>query len=229
MNIKYSFPTTREDVTIKEYQKINAYYKEAEANGIEVTDKQKLSLYLDLSMEVVSQMNSLDSDEIIGYINNIEAEDQEVTHLMTIELNGVKYGFIPDIENITIGERVAMELGVEDSVKNACDLLGVFYRPITTEKSGRYRIKKYKSKDDTSHFLNAPLSLLDSSLVFFWNLGKDLINATQKYTKEELEVLRINDLGKSGDGIKHMIHTLAQSELGLKTYTKKIKVLYSKD
>ena len=224
MNLSYNIPESKRDITIERYKAINEIEERAIEEERVLTDNEKLSMYLNIPLKYVSKLDSLDYDLALSNINTIEDKDTEVIHRLTFDLKGVRYGFIPDLQNITIGERAAIETLLKDGVKNACELMNVFYRPIvkeklynrlfSKEKIKRYLIEEYNSENDCSHFLQAPSDLIDSSVLFFYSLGNDLIASTLSYSKEELEkqVIKVEGSGKSGDGIKHLIHTLQQSD-----------------
>ena len=238
MNISYIIPESKADISIEIYKSVSAMYKQAEENETIVSDAEKVCAYLGLDRSVIDQLSSADYDLAVDNIIRIEGENT-TEHYLTFDLQGVRYGFITDIDSITIGERAAIEKMLVDIPKYACELMNVFYRPIVKEKTykswftknekKRYLIEKYNSKRKTDQFLKAPCSVLDGAVVFFWSLGRDLISSTLKYTKEELQMGEVKHLVKNGDGIKHLIHTLQQSEYEWKRYRTNLNIKYSFD
>lgn len=59
-----------------------------------------------------------------------------------------------------------------------------------------------------------PMSVVQSSMLFFWNLKIELLQATLKSLKEE-EITNINGLEKNGDGINHFTQLLEEITLKL--------------
>ena len=79
--------------------------------------------------------------------------------------------------------------------------MAVLYRPIKKAFREVYTIEKYKGTDNHIELIRkAPASAYTSSLVFFWNLGKELLLHTTEYlaknlTQEELTLLSANGVG----------------------------------
>ena len=148
---------------------------------------------------------------------------------------------VNDLENMTAGEYAKLDEFIKDTDKNACQILNVLYRPIIKEKfyktwfnkkdRGRYLIEPYKFDNDVSVFKNAHFEVYESVLVFFYNLGKDLTNATQNYMREaeQVQTIEVLDSGKNGAGFKHLIHTLQQSVSTLKKSNIKLSIKYYLD
>lgn len=95
------------------------------------------------------------------------------------ELNGVLYGFVPDLDTITTGEFI----DIDTYSKNPEDLwkvMSVLYRPIT--KKGlqkRYEIQPYQA-DLRSDFLDMPTGIALGAQLFFYTLGTDLLSYIPK-------------------------------------------------
>ena len=98
-------------------------------------------------------------------------------------------------------------------------------------KKGKYTIESYSHNNDITIFKDAPYEIYESALVFFFNLGKDLVNSTQNYMSqaEQRQTIEVSDLPINGDGIRRMIHLLKQSALELTKSESTLLVEYSKD
>ncbi len=239
MNLTYTIPENKKDITLKQYLKISKLYKDAEAVESEVDEKELIAICLNIPVALVNKLPFEHYNQVVKVVSEALNKDS-VLHL-TFDLNGVKYGFVNDLENMTAGEYAKLDEFIKDTDKNACQILNVLYRPIIKEKfyktwfnkkdRGRYLIEPYKFDNDVSVFENAPFEVYESVLVFFYNLGKDLTNATQNYMREveHQQTIEALDLGKNGDGFKHLIHTLQQSVLTLKKSNIKLSIKYYLD
>ena len=238
MQINYSVPVTKNDLTVDQYLRISKLHKEAETNESDIDQDKLLSIALNLSEKVLAQLPIEDYKEALRCVAECLNKDS-VLHL-TFHFNGVKYGFIPKLEDITAGEYSAIDTFLKDADKNACKLLNVLYRPIKKEtfykslfskkKEGKYTIQPYNKDNDTSVFYTAPYEIYESALVFFFNLGKDLSNAILKCTKEmEQQMIGQQGLVKNGDGIKRLTHTLQQNVSELNRYNTNLSIKYCKD
>ena len=239
MQLTYTLPESKKDITVKQYLKISKLYKDAEELEVEVDEKELIGACLNLPVNLVNKMPFEHYNQAVKVIAN--ALNTESTLHLTFGLEGIKYGFINDLENMTAGEYGVLDQLLKDSDKNAYQILNVLYRPLTKEKfykswfnkkeRGRYTIQPYDKDNDVSVFENAPFEIYESALVFFYNLGKELTNATQNYMKEAEQVQMIEQLGsaENGDGFKRLIHSLQQSVLTLKKSNINLSIKYYLD
>ena len=236
MNLTYTIPETKKDITVERFLSISRLYKLAEERESEVTEIQLLSACLNIPISLVDKLPFKEYEQAVKTIT--EALNSESTLHLTFNLNGVKYGFINDLENMSAGEYGALDKLLEDSDNNAYKILNVLYRPIVKEKfykglfsknkKGTYKIQAYNHKNNTDIFKDAPFEIYESALVFFLNLGKELVKDTQNFMSQAEQVQTIEQLGsaKNGAGIKRMIHTLQQSVLELKKFNTSISIKY---
>ena len=138
-------------------------------------------------------------------------------HQLRFELNGVKYGMIPDLDNMTIGEYVDLDKYIS-SVDEWHKLLAVLYRPITNEKGDKYLIEEYEGSDKYSEQMKqAPLDIVLGVNVFFYALGIELL----KHTVKSLEVEADQNtqvkqlLQENGDGISQYMEWLEETSCNL--------------
>lgn len=239
MNLTYTIPETKKDITVKQYLKISKLYKDAEAVENEVDEKELISVCLNIPVALVNKLPFEHYNQVVKVVSEALNKDS-VLHL-TFDLKGVKYGFINDLENMTAGEYAKLDEFIKDSDKNAYNILNVLYRPIIKEKfyktwfnkkdRGRYLIEPYKFDNDVSVFESAPFEIYESALVFFYNLGKDLVNATQNYMREveQAQTIEVLDSDRNGAGIKHLTHTLQQSVSNLNKSNIKQSIKYYLD
>jgi hypothetical protein len=87
----------------------------------------------------------------------IEAAQTHIDGLLTqetarfekvVQIEGKRYGFIPDWDAFTAGEWIDMETYLSDFWKNAHKIVSVLYREVTYELGDRYEIEKYTAKED---------------------------------------------------------------------------------
>jgi hypothetical protein len=134
--------------------------------------------------------------------------------LNKIKLEGVEYGFIPNLEELTLGEYADIETylknGVEDNMHN---ITAVLYRPIIEQEGETYSIEAYGDSDSrvrAEKFKKMKANQVQASLVFFWTLGSELLKTLQlcleKRTMQSIlnttkaEWTQVSNLQKSGVG-----------------------------
>ena len=239
MNLTYTIPETKKDITVERFLSISRLYKLAEDRESEVTEIQLLSECLNIPISLVDKLPFKEYQHALKVVT--EALNTESTLHLTFDLNGVKYGFIPDIENMSTGEYGTLDKLLGDADANAYSILNVLYRPVIKEKfykslfsknkKGTYKIQAYNHKNNTDIFKDAPYEIYESALLFFLNLGSELVNDTQNFMSQAEQVQTIEQLGsqKNGDGIRRMIHTLQQNVSELKKFNTSLSIKYYLD
>lgn len=98
-------------------------------------------------------------------------------------LNGVEYGFIPDLDELSTGEFI----DIDTYQKNRGDLyrvMGVLYRPVRKKGMfGKYEIEPYNGKVNEV-LKGMPAGIAIGAQVFFYSLGTDLLHYTLKHLEE---------------------------------------------
>ncbi len=182
MEVKLIIPTSLNEITLGQYQEFSKLdiTKESEVQS------KMIEIFCKVPVEVVRSMKAKDITDICTIINNMF--DVEHQMLNRFDLNGVKYGFIPDLENISFGEYVDLDtfMGDNDNLHRA---MNVLYRPIDLKQGVRYTLKEY-DPDTNEDAKNYPLDAVFGAMVFFYDLGKDLsiviLNSSSKQNEENL-------------------------------------------
>jgi len=182
MEVKLIIPTSLNEITLGQYQEFSKLdiTKESEVQS------KMIEIFCKVPVEVVRSMKAKDITDICTIINNMF--DVEHQMLNRFDLNGVKYGFIPDLENISFGEYVDLDtfMGDNDNLHRA---MNVLYRPIDLKQGVRYTLKEY-DPDTNEQAKDYPLDAVFGAMVFFYDLGKDLstviLNSSSKQNEQNL-------------------------------------------
>ena len=138
----------------------------------------------------------------------IEAAGAHIDQLLTqetarfekvVEMDGKRFGFVPDWDAFTAGEWIDLENYLEDFWKNAHKVMAVLFREVTYELGEKYEVKKYTAKEDASIFEEMPADLVSGTLLFFWTTRNELL-LDMKFSLLEVAEAAIQS-AKSGDGI----------------------------
>ena len=202
MEVKLVIPTTLNEITLGQYQEFSKLdiTKESEVQS------KMIEIFCKVPVEVVRSMKAKDITDICTIINNMFDVDHQM--LNRFDLNGVKYGFIPDLENISFGEYVDLDtfMGDNDNLHRA---MNVLYRPIELKQGQRYTLKEY-DPDINEEAKNYPLDACFGAMVFFYDLGKDLstviLNSSSK--QNEVNLAQYLDSLQNGGGITQSMQSL---------------------
>lgn len=109
------------------------------------------------------------------------------THTPTVTIEGVKLGFIPDLNSMTFREHVDLDqlsksIWLENGTvdyKNLPQLMAILYRPVTEQVGEYYNISKYDS-DNVKKYMKAVNGLtmdrVQGGLLFFSTIAAELVN-----------------------------------------------------
>ena len=122
-----------------------------------------------------------------------------------IEIDGVKFGFHPNLKSMTFGEWLDLSELSKNFPHQLPELMCILYRPVTAEINQQYKIEEY---DSDVHLKYAPqmrklnLANVNAALLFFSTLRNDLVNSTPAYLEKELERLK-REITQLAEEVKH--------------------------
>jgi len=154
-------------------------------------------------------------DEISKTIHDLFMNVQEMELIKEFEIGNTKYGFVPDIENISYGEYLDLVELSKNTWNNIPQIMSILYRPITaTHFSGRYDIAPYSGTNDlVAELFNEKLTMdiVFGAISFFLNGPLVFLRDIQTSTMETLTVLSKTNthlkqaLQKNGVSIEHLL------------------------
>ena len=206
MKVELTVPSSLNEITLGQYQE---YLKLPLEKLTEVELSLKMvEIFCNIKAEYVRYIKASDITDIVNIISIMFEGKPSLVH--SFKLNGVEYGFIPDLDEMSFGEYIDLDtnIGDWDNIQKA---MGVLYRPIEMRKGNRYHIKEYDA-GDVEHLKDMPLDAVLSSVIFFYHLGNDLCQIMMNSLEtEEMEDLqdRLN-LEPNGGGTHQFMHSLNQ-------------------
>lgn len=207
MKIQINVPDTLKEITLSQYQKFEKLNTKENQDSTFLLQKM-IEIFCNLNLKDVANIKFRSIQEITKHLN--EVFDVKTNLTSTFKLGGKEFGFIPLLDEITLGEYIDLDtyLGDWQKMNNA---MNVLYRPITFKNSTRYNIEDYKESDNTELLKDMPLDIAMGSLVFFWNLNNELLQTTLKYLNQEAKKMNMDQrlvLERSGVGINQSMDSL---------------------
>ena len=172
MKIEINVPTSLSEITLRQYQK---FLKIAEENPEgNFLDAKMIEIFCGIPLSDSYKLKMVSVTAIIDILNSML--EVKPNHVERFTLNGIEYGFIPDLDEMSLGEYIDLDNNASkwESMHIA---MNVLYRPIVTSKVGKYNIEEYTTSNPEK-MLDMPLDAALGSLFFFYNLGLELSKHT---------------------------------------------------
>jgi len=199
MKISLTIPTTLNDIKLSQYKEFIEATKDNE--DVDYINRKTISIFCNIDESLVGKMKKSDFNDALETI--AKALEQKPKFVERFKMNGIEYGFIPKLDDITLDEQADIDTLLKD-VKTFDKAAAVMYRPITVKKRGKYLIEEYKGEGNS---LDVPLDIMLGAIDFFLTLQNDLLNYTLNYIGREV----VKD--------KKILQTLEQNGVGIKTIT----------
>ena len=207
MKIEINVPTSLSEVTLGQYQK---FLKIAEDNPEgNFLNAKMIEIFCGIPLSDSYKLKMSSVTAIIDILNELLSQTPKRVEQFT--MNGVQYGFIPDLDEMSLGEYVDLD-GSASDWNNMNIAMNVLYRKIKIKKSGKYNIVDY-NVENPEKMKDMPLDAAIGSLFFFYNLGMELSKHTILYSsnQEEMEVYQEQLISETnGDGISQFMVSLTE-------------------
>ena len=128
----------------------------------------------DIPKRLVQELALADVVTIMSKVGELQAK-QGTDLKRIIEINGVEYGFHPDLSEITLGEYADIEQFIKDGLEsNLPELMSVLYRPIKEQKNDIYIIDSYDGniRLRAEEMKQMSAEQVQSAMVFFYHFVK---------------------------------------------------------
>ena len=134
--------------------------------------------------QLIKELQLADVAFIMNKVGELQAK-QDTTLKRLIEINGVEYGFHPDLDSITLGEYADIEQLIKNGIDNSlAELMAVLYRPIKEKKNDIYIIDAYDGdiRMRAEEMKQMSAEQVQSALLFFYNFVKELLAILESYS-----------------------------------------------
>lgn len=185
--IEIIVPESWADVTLKRYQEYNKRVSHLEDEDAIVLNS--ISSLCGIPLELVTKLKISDIKILYTKLSNLISVPVNKEIFDKIEIKGVKYGFHPNLDEISLGEFVDLEDNTKDGIEGLHNILAILYRPIIEEKGTEYNIEPYNE----NHIKNAKLfedisiDVVNGVMVFFYRLGTKCIKSSSLYLDKNLQ------------------------------------------
>ena len=188
---------------VKEFKLINSWEDVTLEKWLQLIDFEKgtkteiatetIAALSNIPKQLVKELALSDVAVIMSRIAELQQE-QDTKLKRIIEIDGVEYGFHPDLSSITLGEYADLETFLKNGMeKNLPEIMAVLYRPIKEKKNDIYIIDAY---DGNIRLRNEEMKKMSAqqvqgALVFFYTLGKELSEILPLYLMEQMREMKM--------------------------------------
>lgn len=212
MKVTIQVPESLREISLEQYQKYHSINTEDNQNSNFLLHK-TVEIFCNLNLQQVIKVEFNSVIKVSNMINDLFTQDVKL--VPTFTMDGVSYGFIPDLDKISLGEYIDLDKTLGDW-SNMHKAMSVLYRPIKDTYKDKYIIKDYEGSQDSEKFKQMPLDIVMGSILFFYNLKNELLKTILKSLNQEviakLTFQQRETLLGSGDGITRYIDWLEEMQ-----------------
>ena len=173
-----------EEVSLEKWLKLIEFQEGSKTKEAEET----IAMLSDIPKKLIKELALKDVAKVMSRIAQLQ-ERQNSSLKRIIEIEGVEYGFHPDLDSITLGEYADIETFIKNGIeKHLPELMAVLYRPIKEKKNDIYIINAYDGniRLRAEEMKKMSAEQVQSALVFFYAFVKELSQTLQSCLTEVL-------------------------------------------
>ena len=203
MKFEINIPENLNEITLGQYQELLRLE--------EPTDGDIVRILLDIDLKGLGTIKDSDVDRYSERLTKLF--DNKPSHSLKFNLQGVTFGFLPNIDEITYGENKDVTSYLNDW-QTMHKAMSVLYRPINNKIGNKYLLEPYGGTHKHSELMKQmPLGVVFGAMVFFWTLTNDLLKAIPNYLQKEAQKEQMSGQisVENGEAIKKYTHLLKET------------------
>ena len=214
-DIKLIVPDSLHEIELGQYQTYLASIEDLDATeDAEQINRKLIETFCGLKPEQVNLLPLTSVESLLKVLSGAFSEEFEL--IRHFELDGVKFGFIPKLDDMSLGEYIDLESTFGDWEKMH-KAMAILYRVVNFEKGEKYNIVSYETNEELAEAMKMmPLSVVMSCMVFFYRLGTELAQATLSYTQK---------LVKESSTTSQVREALELNGVGINQFTDSLKAM----
>jgi hypothetical protein len=197
VKVKIHIPESMSEITLGQYQR----WLSIEGDD-DFRMKKLLEIVCGVSMADLERMRYVDVHDAAQATAMIFTQRPGLKR--KTELSGNVFGFVPSLDDISLGEYTDLEDTLADW-QQMHRAMAVLYRPVTSTFRELYDIEPYQGSAKYADTMkNMPLDVAMGCLNFMYRLGIELSRDTLKSLAKEMETTSFQEKARSlngGDGI----------------------------
>jgi len=208
MQVEINVPDSLSEIKLEQYQKFQALNTDENSESPFLLQKM-IEIFCNLNLKEVATIKYKSVQVIVEHLNKVFSVKTDLKN--TFKLKGVEYGFIPVLDDMSLGEYIDLDnyIGDWDNMHKA---MNVLFRPIENKRGVKYNVIEYGKQDNSQVLKDMPLDIVLGAMVFFYHLNNELLTITLSYLEEEMHqemtLEQRQTLERSGLGINQSMDYL---------------------
>lgn len=161
------------DITIGQYQEMMIIETENDITRF----IQQISIALDIDSEEIRKLSLSEFKKLQDNMSFLSVK-VEADLSPIIEIDGKKYGLIPDMGTVDAGTFIDAEQFKEDTILNLHNLVALIYRPVIKQDGDEYEIERHKAEgfERRANLFKEKVSIetVMGAVVFFSSVATEL-------------------------------------------------------
>jgi hypothetical protein len=182
---KFKLISSWEDVTLEKWLKLIEFQEGSKTKEAEET----IAMLSDIPKKLIKELDLKNVALIMSKLAELQHK-QNSSLKRIIEIEGVEYGFMPDLDSISLGQYADLETFIKNGVeKHLPEIMAVLYAPIKEKKNDIYIVDAYDGniRLRAEEMKKMSAQQVQSALVFFYTFGKELSAILPLFLMEQLK------------------------------------------
>jgi len=185
---KFKLISSWEDVTLEKWLKLIEFQEGSKTKEAEET----IAMLSDIPKKLIKELDLKNVALIMSKLAELQHK-QNSSLKRIIEIEGVEYGFMPDLDSISLGQYADLETFIKNGVeKHLPEIMAVLYAPIKEKKNDIYIVDAYDGniRLRAEEMKKMSAEQVQSALVFFYAFVTELSKTLQSCLTEVLTEMK---------------------------------------
>ncbi len=211
VKIKVNIPDSLADITLGQYQKWLTITGDDEFRSLKL-----IEIMCNIPLSDVAKLRYTSVNEIAEAVGQLFKE--KTPHKLRTTLNGLEFGFIPNLDEMSLGEYTDLEENIADW-QQMHKAMSVLFRPVKSKYKQLYNIEDYEGTAKFAERMKQlPMDVVFGAVNFIYRLGTELCKdtLTSMVMEGQTSSLRWERSLNDGDGTISTTPLPLEMLLGLK-------------
>jgi len=193
VGVKYELPTRWSEVSLEQYSKLMLVLENDDNSEIEAVIK-TLEALAGIDVSTLSKVPLKQLKVAYNELSLLTSTMPNNKIKRIIDVEGLEFGFIPDFDELSLGEFVDLDNYLQDAWNNLDKIMAVLYRGVIKREGDKYQIEPYTLDEikNRRELFKRGLSIdtIYGALVFFCDIGSKLIKTMLLSLEKENKELK---------------------------------------